>query len=443
MSEVSIGGMSQQSPSTTQADLQPAEVLDDDRGTDSGYSATPSSLLIDYSDPSSTASSLQQPQASSPLNTASSPILSSPTTGYSPSSTVATSQMISPPFFYQSATGLGAALTSIVPTPAVPTRPAIVGTLPNVLTLVPGQGLARFPQASLMIPPLFPLPIRPLTTMVPSVPVTQTSSMATTPLAPGTPSSIEFSPPPSTSLSRSASQSEVEDEFSDSTTEGPQPTIAELRAFAEEFRRKRISLGYTQGAVGSSLANMGYANFAQSTISRFEQMQLSPRNAASIKEVLSAWLKQAECYPQGALASSENLPSPTPLPLSNASIIYSTRKRKKRAVFSSTAKSVLEEAFDSDPKPNRVIIEKLAKELDMLPEEVRVWFCNKRQKEKGHRSLSSQDEEVNSTSESPVSSTTSNDDTRGRADSSSEIPQNFRIEEMCKSSSSSPVSLNM
>jgi class 6 POU domain transcription factor len=238
-------------------------------------------------------------------------------------------------------------------------------------------------------------------------------------------------------MSQSVSQSDYEDDSNDAMIEGIQPSISELRAFAEDFRKKRISLGYTQGAVGSSLANMGYANFAQSTISRFEQMQLSPRNAASIKEILSAWLKQAECYPQGALANTDNLPSP-PLPLSNASIIYSTRKRKKRAVFSTTAKCVLEEAFDKDPKPNRIVIEKLSSELDMLPEEVRVWFCNKRQKEKGHHSLSSQ-EEVNSTSESPDSSTTSNDNRQQRPDSSSEIPQNFRIEEMCKSSSSSPV----
>ena len=439
--DTNSGEMSHLSPSTTQADLRPAEVLDDDRGTDSGYSATPSSLHIDYSDPPSTTSSHPQGQATSPGNT-SSPKISSPTCSFFPSTTTTASQIMSSSFFYQSPSGLGA-LTSMVPTPSIPSRPAIVGTLPNVLTLVPGQGLARFPPASVMIPPLLPLPIRPFTSVVPSAPMSQSISVQTTPFAPSTPSSADLSPSPFSKRLCSGSQSEMDDESNDSTQDRPQLSITELRAFAEEFRRRRISLGYTQGAVGSSLANMGYANFAQSTISRFEQMQLSPRNAASIKEVLAAWLQQAECYPQGALANSETLPSPTPLPLSTASSIYSTRKRKKRAVFSTAAKNVLEEAFESDPKPNRIVIEKLAKDLDMLPEEVRVWFCNKRQKEKGHRSVSSQEEEVNSTSESPVSSTTSNDDVRGRADSSSEIPQNFRIEEMCKSSSSSPVSFSV
>nr|QSX72205.1 Pou6 [Halisarca dujardinii] len=445
--------MSRLSASPTQADLQPAEVLDDDRGTDSGYSATPSSVHVDLSDTPSTTSSYHHTLAATPTNTSPPCLTSSPPVFFSPaSSTVPTTASF---FYHQSTGGLGALSTMVASQAALSSHPALVGALPSVLTLVAGQGLARFqPQPNVVIPPMMPLPLhRPFASAV---------SLPTRTLAAVNHASAQFSPATPTSplvggcggQRLSSSEEERRQSTGDQSGEdclglpdAPQLSITELRTFAEDFRRRRISLGYTQGAVGSSLANMGYANFAQSTISRFEQMQLSPRNAASIKEVLAAWLKQAECYPQGALANSDALPPPpAPLPLTSASSIYSTRKRKKRAVFSSVAKTVLEEAFDRDAKPNRLTIERLAKQLDMLPEEVRVWFCNKRQKEKGDRCPSSlQEEEVNSTStsESPVSSTTSFEEVRTRADSSSEIPQNYRIEEMSKSSSSSPVSFTV
>ncbi|XP_019849421.1 PREDICTED: POU domain, class 6, transcription factor 1-like isoform X2 [Amphimedon queenslandica] len=148
------------------------------------------------------------------------------------------------------------------------------------------------------------------------------------------------------------------------------PAHHELKAFAEEFKTKRIQLGYTQGAVGQSLADKGYSNFAQSTISRFEQMQLSPSNAATIMTVLKRWLYEAE-NPDMVL-SGEGQVDPLGPP----------RKRKKRVVYTPHALSILNKYFLKEPRPNRQIIEMVAEELDLLPEEVRVWFCNKRQKYK-------------------------------------------------------------
>jgi len=77
------------------------------------------------------------------------------------------------------------------------------------------------------------------------------------------------------------------------------PHYTELKNFAEEFKTRRIRLGFTQGAVGQSLADKGYNNFAQSTISRFEQMQLSPTNAtanqASAGKMAPGYGKPYEC----------------------------------------------------------------------------------------------------------------------------------------------------
>jgi class 6 POU domain transcription factor len=186
------------------------------------------------------------------------------------------------------------------------------------------------------------------------------------------------------------------------------PTHHELKRFAEEFKAKRIQLGYTQGAVGLSLSEKGYSNFAQSTISRFEQMQLSPSNASAIMVVLKRWLYEAENPDAVSSTSADPLGPP--------------RKRKKRVVYTPQSLKILNKWFEDEPRPNRQIIETVAQELDLQPEEVRVWFCNKRQKQK----MSGNDIDDDCDELSPA------------ARSTPSPPQTkFTIEELSKSSSSS------
>ena len=225
------------------------------------------------------------------------------------------------------------------------------------------------------------------------------------------------------------------------------PQYSELKAFAEEFKNKRIRLGFTQGAVGQSLADKGYSNFAQSTISRFEQMQLSPTNAAAIKLVLEKWLQETE-NPDSAHSPSSSSP------------MMASRKRKRRAVFTPQTKSTLENYFKQNPRPNRHIIETVAQELELLPEEVRVWFCNKRQKEKQGSSVSSStavqvsaykypsyDRESSvslssSGANSPSSLYDSNNVQKRNSPSPSRNTTPFTIEELSKSSSTGTKSIS-
>ncbi len=204
------------------------------------------------------------------------------------------------------------------------------------------------------------------------------------------------------------------------------PEYMELKNFAEEFKTKRIRLGYTQGSVGQSLAQKGYNNFAQSTISRFEQMQLSPANAAAIKQVLEKWLQDAE---------SPDLPS-SPSVSSSVSMVplMNCRKRKKRAVFTAQTRCNLDELFKQNPRPNRQIIENIADELNLLPEEVRVWFCNKRQKLKQSLFSYERESSVSSYVDSPPSLYEGN---KGRSPSP-KTP--FTIDELSKSSVSTTTS---
>lgn len=204
------------------------------------------------------------------------------------------------------------------------------------------------------------------------------------------------------------------------------PQYMELKAFAEEFKTKRIRLGYTQGSVGQSLAQKGYSNFAQSTISRFEQMQLSATNAAAIKQVLEKWLQETE-FPESVTSSSSDPP------------IMTARKRKRRAVFTPQTKSTLDEFFRQNPRPNRQAIDSIAQQLDLLPEEVRVWFCNKRQKQKQSSSSTSSCYSITSpTSSGLVSLGSPSFSPKQRSPSPK---TSFTIEELSKSSTATSTSI--
>ena len=55
-------------------------------------------------------------------------------------------------------------------------------------------------------------------------------------------------------------------------------------------------------------------------------------------------------------------------------------RRQKRTVFPPEAIKRLNEYFEVDPSPNMQNAEELAKELEVDPKTIQVWFCNRRQK---------------------------------------------------------------
>lgn len=58
------------------------------------------------------------------------------------------------------------------------------------------------------------------------------------------------------------------------------------------------------------------------------------------------------------------------------------RRRKKRTSIETSVRGALEKEFHLNPKPTSEEISKLADRLYMEKEVIRVWFCNRRQKEK-------------------------------------------------------------
>ncbi|XP_076655076.1 uncharacterized protein LOC143360265 isoform X2 [Halictus rubicundus] len=148
--------------------------------------------------------------------------------------------------------------------------------------------------------------------------------------------------------------------------------LEELEQFAKTFKQRRIKLGFTQGDVGLAMGKLYGNDFSQTTISRFEALNLSFKNMCKLKPLLQKWLEDAD--------NSLNNPNSLSNPLTTPEAIG--RRRKKRTSIETSVRVALEKAFVQNPKPTSEEITILADSLAMEKEVVRVWFCNRRQKEK-------------------------------------------------------------
>nr|XP_029514769.1 POU domain, class 2, transcription factor 2-like [Oncorhynchus nerka] len=167
-----------------------------------------------------------------------------------------------------------------------------------------------------------------------------------------------------------------------SVTSGPhgeEPSdLEELEQFARTFKQRRIKLGFTQGDVGMAMGKLYGNDFSQTTISRFEALNLSFKNMCKLKPLLEKWLNDAE-----TMAIDSMLPSPNSLssPMMGFEGMPG-RRRKKRTSIETNVRVALERNFILNQKPNSEEILLMGKQLNMEKEVIRVWFCNRRQKEK-------------------------------------------------------------
>ncbi|XP_077946370.1 POU domain, class 2, transcription factor 1 isoform X18 [Gasterosteus aculeatus] len=153
--------------------------------------------------------------------------------------------------------------------------------------------------------------------------------------------------------------------------------LEELEQFAKLFKQRRIKLGFTQGDVGLAMGKLYGNDFSQTTISRFEALNLSFKNMCKLKPLLEKWLNDAE-----TLTSDQSLSSPSALGSPGMGIEGINRRRKKRTSIETNIRVALEKSFLENQKPTSEEITMIADQLNMEKEVIRVWFCNRRQKEK-------------------------------------------------------------
>ena len=112
-----------------------------------------------------------------------------------------------------------------------------------------------------------------------------------------------------------------------------------------------------------------YGNdFSQTTISRFEALNLSFKNMCKLKPLLEKWLDDADGSVNG-----------TPTTVQNSPLVADLlgKRRKKRTSIESQVRIALERAFIRNPKPTSDEIRAVGENLNMEKEVVRVWFCNR------------------------------------------------------------------
>ncbi|EGW09063.1 POU domain, class 5, transcription factor 1 [Cricetulus griseus] len=142
----------------------------------------------------------------------------------------------------------------------------------------------------------------------------------------------------------------------------------ELEQFAKLLKQKRITLGYTQADVGLTLGVLFGKVFSQTTICRFEALQLSFKNMCKLRPLLEKWVEEAD--------NNENLQE-----ICKAETLVQARKRKRTSI-ENRVRGNLENMFLQCPKPSLQQISAIADQLGLEKDVVRVWFCNRRQKGK-------------------------------------------------------------
>nr|AAA49997.1 XOCT-60 [Xenopus laevis] len=175
-------------------------------------------------------------------------------------------------------------------------------------------------------------------------------------------------------------------------TEEDGMTLEEMEEFAKELKQKRVALGYTQGDIGHALGILYGKMFSQTTICRFESLQLTFKNMCKLKPLLEQWLGEAE--------NNDNLQEM----IHKAQIEEQNRKRKMRTCFDTVLKGQLEGHFMCNQKPGARELTEIAKELSLEKDVVRVWFCNRRQKEKSKFRMSKGHEFVGGASPGSIQS---------------------------------------
>jgi POU domain transcription factor, class 2 len=106
-------------------------------------------------------------------------------------------------------------------------------------------------------------------------------------LTPSTPNSGTHPPQQKPSMMTTAAR--TMEPSPDETTD-----LEELEQFAKTFKQRRIKLGFTQGDVGLAMGKLYGNDFSQTTISRFEALNLSFKNMCKLKPLLQKWLLDAD-----------------------------------------------------------------------------------------------------------------------------------------------------
>jgi len=156
-----------------------------------------------------------------------------------------------------------------------------------------------------------------------------------------------------------------------------------IKQFAADFRSVRISLGLTQTQVGLALQTVvGEGTIvSQSTICRFEKLEITALQVKRLLPILQTWLNKAK--EQQRLGIPINMEGIIPSQDGGPEV----KRRKRRTVFAEETVAALNAEFATDQTPDINKVQLIANKVGLERETVRVWFSNRRQTERKQKQM--------------------------------------------------------
>ncbi|XP_063726700.1 POU domain, class 2, transcription factor 3S-like [Symsagittifera roscoffensis] len=161
--------------------------------------------------------------------------------------------------------------------------------------------------------------------------------------------------------------------------------LEELESFAKDFRTRRIRLGYTQNDVGLSLGKIYSSDFSQTTVSRFEALNLSFKNMVNLKPFMEKWINDAERHKTLVEQDTDGLSLEDQKTLEifqSSKDNLGHRRRKRRTCIDVKTKKALEQFYNDKPHPTHEECCAIAEALNQDRNTIRIWFGNRRQRDK-------------------------------------------------------------
>ena len=149
----------------------------------------------------------------------------------------------------------------------------------------------------------------------------------------------------------------------------------EYREFATTFKSERTKLGYTQADVVQQVCIRYGVSFSQDTLVQFEAGELPLETVRSIKSVIEEWLRDSL---KASNVSEEKIKEIIVYPTTS----INPKRERKRRILDDVIREQLENEFRKKKKPNQNELQHIADHFQIEKDFVRIWFCNRRQRDK-------------------------------------------------------------
>jgi len=146
--------------------------------------------------------------------------------------------------------------------------------------------------------------------------------------------------------------------------------LLDIENFAKNFKKRRIELKFTQKDVATFCSDYYNHDMSQTTVSRFEALELSFNNTKKLTPYFQDWLEQAE--KSGSLGEIK-------MPSGRKDLVLPTKKqRNKRTSINANTKLLLQRFYKQNPHPRKSDIQEIAAACNLKENSVRNWFNNHR-----------------------------------------------------------------